>query len=299
MSEIRPAAIADIPEMDRLVRTALNTSSRQHGFPEMPPGPPNPSYAFAIEEEPEGAFVAEDAGRLVGVAVRWLRPPAWFLAHLFVDPSLHGQGLGRRLIERVLAQGGEEAEFRTLITPAFNPVSISLYMRYGMYPMEPLYAFEAPAEEVRRRLAGRPISDGELLAAQPGTAELLADIDREVLEMSRDKLHRQLLRLPGSECRLFRASGEPRGYAYVSPRGQVGPLAALAPLGFTEVFEAALAHAAAVSQGRVTALLAGSNTAAMGVAVGLEMRLARPVVMMASRRYGDWSRYAPYSPGTM
>lgn len=299
MPEIRPARIGDTPEIDRLVRTALNTSSRRHGFAELPPGPPNPFYAFAIEEEPEGAFVAEEAGAVVGVAVRWLRPPAWFLAHLFVEPGRHGHGLGRRLIERVLAQGGEEAALRTLITPAFNPVSVSLYMRYGMYPMEPLYAFDAAAAELRSRLSGQGLLESETLAGEAGAAPLLAGIDRPLLEMTREKLHRQLLRLPGSVCHLFRAAGEPRGYAYVSPKGQVGPVAALAPLSFGEVFESALARAAAVSEGRVATLLAGSNIAAMAAAVRLQMRLVRPVLLMASRRFGDWSRYAPHSPGVM
>lgn len=299
MLEIRPARIGDIGDIDRLVRSALNISSRQHGFPEIPPGPPNPFYAFAIEEEPEGAFVAEEAGAVVGVAVRWLRPPAWFLAHLFVDPNRHGQGLGRRLIERVLAQGGEAAAFRTLITPAFNPVSISLYMRYGMYPAEPLYAFDAAAAQLRERLAGRALLESEILAADGDAATLLGGIDQALLEMTRAKLHRQLLRLPGSVCHLFRAAGEARGYAYVSPRGQVGPVAALAPLSFAEVLESALARAAAVSEARVAALLAGSNIEAMAAAVRLQMRIVRPVLLMASRRFGDWSRYAPHSPGVM
>ncbi|HEV2301883.1 MAG TPA: GNAT family N-acetyltransferase [Stellaceae bacterium] len=299
MLDIRRAAIGDIAAIDRLVRTALNTSSRQHGFPEIPPGPPNPFYAFAIEEEPEGAFVAEEEGAVVGVAVRWSRPPAWFLAHLFVDPSRHGEGIGRRLIERVLAEDGSEAAIRTLITPAFNPVSVSLYLRYGMYPMEPLYAFEVPAAELRSRLSGQRLLESEIFAGDAGAAPLLAGIDRPLLEMTRTKLHRQLLRLPGSECRLFRFEGEPRGYAYLSPRGQVGPVAALAPLDFPEVFESALGRAAAVSEGRVTALLAGSNIGAMAAAVRLGMRIVRPVLLMASRRFGDWSRYAPHSPGVM
>ncbi|HVH75589.1 MAG TPA: GNAT family N-acetyltransferase [Stellaceae bacterium] len=299
MPDIRRATIGDIGDIDRLVRTALNTSSREHGFPEIPPGPPNPFYAFAIAEEPEGAFVAEEAGAVVGVAVRWLRPPAWFLAHLFVDPRRHGQGHGRRLIERVLAEGGEDAAFRTLITPAFNPVSISLYMRYGMYPAEPLYAFDAAAAQLRERLAGRALLESEILAADADAAPLLGDIDGALLEMTRAKLHRQLLRLPGIACHLFRAAGEGRGYAYVSPRGQVGPVAALAPLSFPEVFETALGRAAAISQDRVGVLLAGSNMAAMAAAVRLQMRLVRPVLLMASRRFGDWSRYAPHSPGVM
>lgn len=230
--------------------------------------------------------------------MRWLRPPAWFLAHLFVDPNRHGQGLGRRLIERVLEEGGEDAAIRTLITPAFNPVSVSLYLRYGMYPQEPLYAFEASAGELRGQLAGRPMLPSEV-AGDGDAVPLLDGLDRSLLEMSRARLHRILQRLPGTERHLFRAEGEVRGYAYISPKGQVGPVAAAAPLPFAEVFESALARAAAVSQERVTALLAGSNMPAMATAVRLGMRIVRPVLLMASRPFGDWNRYAPHSPGVM
>ena len=52
--------------------------------------------------DPDGAWVAEDDGRLVGVALALRRGPLWFLSLLTVDPARQGQGVGRRLLKAAL-----------------------------------------------------------------------------------------------------------------------------------------------------------------------------------------------------
>lgn len=147
----RAARYDDIAGMAEVHRAAYNALSRQHGFPEVPAGPPNPFLTFSVREEPEGCWVAEDGSTIVGFAISWVRADLWFLACLFIAPSLQGQHVGRILIERALAHGGDAAANRALITFAYNPVSIGLYVRYAMYPREPLYLLEGPAEPLRNR----------------------------------------------------------------------------------------------------------------------------------------------------
>src|SRR5436309_15264638 len=57
--------------------------------------------------DPEGSLVATagDGGRIVGVGLASLRDDLWGLSLLVVDPSLHGQGIGRRLLAATLAYG--------------------------------------------------------------------------------------------------------------------------------------------------------------------------------------------------
>jgi GNAT superfamily N-acetyltransferase len=296
--DYRPAAHGHVAGIDRIFRAAANELHRRHGFPEIPPGPPNPFYAFAIDAEGEGCWVAEEDGKVVGVSIASLREPAWFLAFLFINPACQARGIGRQLIERALAYGGHDAALRTLVTWAYNPASIGLYLRYGIRPLEPLYVFDAPVGEVQRRLAGARMLDSEV-ATGSDTAECLAAIDRSVLGMDRVALHRFLLGAPGNVCRIFRAGGAACGYAYVSAAGRVGPVAAAAPLEFGQVLETALSHAAAISRERVSAVLAGSNAAGLAAATECGMRITTPLLLMATRRFGDWDRYVFHSAGLM
>ena len=65
---------------------------------------------FFDASEPVHALVAEDSGRLVGLAHYLLHrstsqvAPVCYLQDLFTDPGARGQGVGRRLIEAVYAE---------------------------------------------------------------------------------------------------------------------------------------------------------------------------------------------------
>jgi ribosomal protein S18 acetylase RimI-like enzyme len=79
--------------------------------------------------------------RAAGVIARGLRvervipPPArrWhYLAHLGVAPALRGQGIGRRLIEHLIAQGRAQGKRRLVLDVAVgNPRAQALYERLG------------------------------------------------------------------------------------------------------------------------------------------------------------------------
>ncbi len=65
----RAARDEDVPVMGEVVRSAYNALSRQHGFPELLVRPPSTFQAFSIRHEPEGCWIAEDSGRVVGIAI--------------------------------------------------------------------------------------------------------------------------------------------------------------------------------------------------------------------------------------
>lgn len=294
----RRAALDDAPHYDRIVRAGYNDLSRKRGFDEIPPGPANPFTAFTIAEEGEGCWVAEDDGRVIGVAAANLRGPLWYLAYLFVDPACQEAGVGRELIGRALRHGGDTARLRALVTFAYNPVSISLYLRHGMLPVEPLYAQEVAGDIARQRLAGRAMLPSEILAPGEAGAKELGAIDASILGVERTNLHHYLLHAPGNLCQVFYAGGEARGYAYISAGGRVGPVAAAAPLSFERALETALIHASS-SGGTLSVLLPGSNAGGMSVALAAGMRITIPMLLMATRRFGDLDRYAFNSAGLM
>jgi len=50
---------------------------------------------------------------------------------------------------------------RALATFAYNPVSISLYARYGIYPREPLYWMESPSQQVKAEVSNTKLAKRE------------------------------------------------------------------------------------------------------------------------------------------
>ena len=138
--EYRPARPHDLPKVAAVFASAIDDLNKKHGYFEgpTPTSPPNPQYAFWLKKDPASFWVAEHDRSIVGYSYSFLRGSLWFLADLFIHPSFQGKGVGKALIERTLGswKGGRITN-RALITPAFNRASVSLYMRFGMFPRQP------------------------------------------------------------------------------------------------------------------------------------------------------------------
>ncbi len=89
-------------------------------------------------EHPDPAFVALDAtGRKLGAVM--VRPNAteepgrgWLLFAIGVEAHTRSQGVGQRLIERVIALARiQEVEYVNLLVDPTNPRALALYQRIG------------------------------------------------------------------------------------------------------------------------------------------------------------------------
>jgi ribosomal protein S18 acetylase RimI-like enzyme len=108
-----------------------------------------------LKDDPDGLWVAEDAGEILGFAFSWVCGDLWFLAELFVSPGHQGRGIGNELLKRTLDHAQERgATNRALITFTFNMVSQGLYIRHGMFPRLPIYNFNVAREVLMGRLKG-------------------------------------------------------------------------------------------------------------------------------------------------
>jgi hypothetical protein len=88
------------------------------------------------------------------------------------------------------------------------------------------------------------------------------------------------------------------GYAYVSPDGNIGPLAVGRPDAAGAAFKTALSLALESGCSQVSAFLPGTNEA-LSVAIEHGMRITFPMVLMSTRDSGDWTQYLPRNPGFM
>ena len=104
---IRPMTSADAPTAWAMAHESLRVAGVDYGW-HMPP------FDAAIRErgrlrlehsvrhDPDGSFVADRDGEIVGAGVATRRGPLWFLSLLTVAKDAQAQGVGRRLVDATL-----------------------------------------------------------------------------------------------------------------------------------------------------------------------------------------------------
>jgi hypothetical protein len=97
---------------------------------------------------------------------------------------------------------------------------------------------------------------------------------------------------------LLHAGGECVGYVYVAD-GHVGPLAVTQREALGAAFRTALNLAAEGSAPYLSAFVPGPCDAALAIALAAGMRIASPMVLMATSDFGNWAQYLPRNPGFM
>src|SRR6516164_5035541 len=130
----RPARAEEIERAEELVVRSINDLTERHGFGPMATLRPPQFQLFSWNDDPDGLWVAEDAGQMLGFAFSWVCGDFWFLAELFVSPGNQGGGIGNELLKRTLQHAQKMGAARkALITFTFNTVSQGLYIRHGLY----------------------------------------------------------------------------------------------------------------------------------------------------------------------
>lgn len=126
---------------------------------------PAPIYPLYRHQLDTGTLVvAERDGRIVGFGGTITRDSRWYLSDLFVDPRVHGAGIGRRLVDELVAIDQPGPQRVTLSSSDHR--ALSLYTRLGMVPRWPIFTL----------LARQPLLDGAdtALTVEPLDPEALS-----------------------------------------------------------------------------------------------------------------------------
>jgi len=295
---IRPARAEELQHAQELVVRSISDLTKRHGFGALASVRTPQFQLFSLQDDPDGLWVAEQDGELVGFAFSWVCDDFWFLAELFVAPGQQGRGTGIELLQRTLKHAAKaRAANKALITFAFNTVSQSLYIRHGLLPKIPLYLFKAERAKLTRMAIRR--LRAEPLQATPMHLQTLARIDAHALGFAREKHHRFLIGDGTMRGSLLYTGDECAGYAYVNGEGHIGPVAAVRSEMVAAVFTSALALGGETDAPQVSAFIPGASGAALGIAMEHGLRMTIPMLLMAEHDFGDWSCYLPRNPGFM
>ena len=187
--------------------------------------------AYPLETDPDGAFVAELNGELVGVVEAIERERLWCLSLLTVHPRAQSSGAGRALMERALTYATDTTDVG-LITSSSDPRALRLYALSG-FALLPTFEVAGAVDR-----AALPQPDGEVHAAGSADVESLAPISREVRGAPHTLELEYALRMG---MRILRVGD--RGFAVVSPGRGVWLLVARDEPAASQLLWAALAMA--------------------------------------------------------
>ena len=295
----RPAHAEELYRAEELVIGSINDLTERHGFGTMATLRPPDFQLFSLKDDPDGLWVAEADGAILGFAFSWVCDDLWFLAELFVAPAHQGRGIGSGLLARTFEHAKKAgATTKALITFTFNVVSQGLYIRHGLFPRLPIYFFSAERDAVMKRLQGEQLRCSNIEATTSHLSNL-ARIDAGALGISREKHHRYLLNDSTMKGYFFHEGADCIGYAYISASGHIGPLAMAKRDAMCAAFKTALNLATGSGASEVSAFLPGAGGVALSIAAEHGMRITFPMVLVSTRDFGDWSRYLPRNPGFM
>lgn len=124
--------------------------------------------------DPGGAWVAERAGDVAGVALAIVRERLWGLSLLMVDEDLQGRGVGRELLGRALAYGEARGADAGLILSSERPAAMRSYAAAG-FELHPTLA-AAGVPDLRRA----PDEAGRVTDAGAAGIALADELGREL-----------------------------------------------------------------------------------------------------------------------
>lgn len=151
-----------------------------------------------LRTDPEGAWVAEEGGTIVGICQASVRDGYWMLSQLGASPGLQGHGIGRELLRRALAYGDPASP--GTIQCSRDPRAMALYISFGftLHPALAAWGTMRPGKVIR------PPDVHRYEADQVGAKELaiVDEIDLAVRRTMRSVDVVAMLALPGTRLLL-------------------------------------------------------------------------------------------------
>jgi predicted N-acetyltransferase YhbS len=266
---IRPAREADLEAMAAITATSyyeVDARTFHRSWPDPRPRPAARNVAWikrarhTLTTDPEGCWVAEVDGEVVGGAISRVRELMWILASFAVKAEHQGQGIGLQLLAAAMHHG--RGCLRGMLAASPDPGAVRRYRLAG-FTLHPQMFLTGVVDR-----GAIPVVD-RVREGSAGDVDLLDSIDRHARGAAHLSDHEVLL----EEFRLIvceRSNGA--AYAYVDEAGSPCLLAATTRRTATDVMWEALGSStpgSTVAVRRVTA----ANEWAIDVGMAARMSL--------------------------
>jgi GNAT superfamily N-acetyltransferase len=172
---IRAARPEDASVCGQICYDAFNTVNQSHGFPSDLPGPKHATDLLSMMFSHPGFYclVAEIGGRVAGSNCLDERSVIGGVGPITIDPQVQNRGIGRKMMESVLARARERGAVGVrLVQAAFHNRSLSLYASLGFDIREPLSCMQG--RTLQRSVPGCTVRD-----AYPADLEACDTLSRQ------------------------------------------------------------------------------------------------------------------------
>jgi GNAT superfamily N-acetyltransferase len=145
MPELRPMREDDVDPVHEVAIRCFDDLADRLGYPRDPPHDPaiaHIRHLHVLRTDPDGCWVAERDGALIGAALSIRREGLWGLSLLVVDPAAQSGRVGSALLRRASAYA-EGARARIILSSA-DPRALRAYARLGLTPQPCLCAVGTP-----------------------------------------------------------------------------------------------------------------------------------------------------------
>ncbi|MCC6313353.1 MAG: GNAT family N-acetyltransferase [Thermomicrobiales bacterium] len=291
---------------DELAAIAPIFRHADRDYADLPDGAPNAAAVDAaaladlrvLAAHPDGVWVAERDGSVVGFAAAAIRGRLWHLAYLFVEPTAQGHGVGGALAQAIHTAGAAAGCDVFTTEPSADDRALRCYFRLGMLPRPPAALLRARSPLFPPLLRDDGLEAMPLAADDDSQLETLGDLDALTRGGRRPEDLRRWLRDGGRGALLLRReTGAPAGYAVARPVDagvwRLGPVAAVDAAAFALVLERALAMAGSVPAPHAIWLadVPGENHGALRRLLAAGFAPIRLAPLLASGPTGRWDAY--------
>jgi GNAT superfamily N-acetyltransferase len=217
---MRPEDVAAAERLSSAGYHELDVRLARRSDPEPEPRSPERGIQWVertlhlVRTDPEGSWVAEVDGVMIGFATSFNRELMWILASYVVRPGLQGQGIGKALLAAALHHG--RGRLRGMLSASADPKAIRRYRAAG-FSLHPQMHLSGSVDRSAIPVVEK-VRDGSA-----GDFELMDSIDRRVRGAAHGPDHSLLstmFRLVVSDT----STGS--GYAYHAADGMPALLAA-------------------------------------------------------------------------
>jgi ribosomal protein S18 acetylase RimI-like enzyme len=296
---IRRTRQTDLIDAIALVMNTMNHLRRKRGMPtiriknlKQPP----PLFVHMLKTDPEGSFVAQDSkGKLVGFAMSLIREDEWYLALLFVNPTLQSKGLGHKLLDKAMRYGKKNGCKRwALATYAYNPQAIALYTKMGMPAQRPLLTMERKRkdDEAFKRLRA-PVKLTLTKITEEKYINRLTALDRRARQLARPEEHFFWLADENYDTLIFHDGKKLVGYGVVSSRGMVAPVVASDPKYLVSIMAHAVEWGATQGHKYQIMFVQGEQLEVIRMLMTAGFHIDETTLVMASEQVSDPKLYIP------
>jgi len=276
LRRMRPEDAPEVHDLNVLTFEALDVSLGVEPPPRPDPAVAMPRYVHLATTDPDGAWVAESEGEIVGVALALRREDVWALSLLLVRPDHQSSGIGGALLARAHAYA-EGARGR-IIMASPDPRALRAYSKLGLDLLPYVSAVGTP------KPADPPPG---IRVGDASDIPLTETVDRYVRGAARGQDIAVMLQM-----RQTLLIAPERGYAVINADNAVRIIGALDDEAAADLLRAALAR----SSGKVTIeCLTARQQWAIPVVLeaGLELRTNSDGAMFTSGEVGTFTPYLP------